>query len=233
MSSDWQDPLQESVIYETCSVMESRLVDIKVHLGGSVEDGGEQNAIYANEQVLVSFPVYFQKPRAVRKMIAVQKVDDYFDWSQAVKVYRPGYAWRSGQVLVSPPRVRQVPKQLAPEHVVGLGMRIETNAKLNKVVVADLAAEGGAYQSRQIEKGDVILGVASTPGAPIRAAQTLDQVHDWLLGAEGTQVVLQIQKANGLLLTVTCTRIRVENSTNPALHDHSMDPNRGALNYKP
>ena len=195
-----------------------------MHLGGSVEDGGEQNAVFVNSQVQVSFPVYFQKPRSVRKIVAVQKVDDYVDRSSAVNVSPPGSAWRCGEVLVSPPRVRQVPKPLVPAHVVGLGMRIEANAKLKKVDVADLAAGGRAYQSGQIEKGDVILGVASTPDAAIRAAQTLDQVHDWLLGAEGTQVVVQIEKANGQLLTVTCTRIRVENSANPALHDH---PNGG------
>ena len=198
--------------------METRLVDIKIHLGGSVEDGGEQNAVFVNSQVQVSFPVYFQKP--VAKMVAVRKVDDYVDWSSAVKVSPPSSAWRCGQVLVSPPRLvtRKVPP--APAHVVGLGMKIETNLKLKRVVVVDIAEGGGAYQSGQMEKGDMILGIASTPDAPIRVVQTLDQAHDWLLGAEGTRVVVQIEKANGQLLTVPCTRIRVENSQNPGLHTH-------------
>jgi hypothetical protein len=135
------------------------------------------------------------------------------------------------QFSTRPVFTRKVP--MPSTHVVGLGMTIKTNVKLNKMVVTDIAAGGGACQSGQIEKGDMILGVASTPDAPIRVAQTLDQVHDWLLGPEGTQLVVQIEKANGQFVTVQCTRIRVENSENLALHDHSMDPNQGRLSPAP
>lgn len=48
------------------------------------------------------------------------------------------------------------------------------------------------------------------------------------------QVVVQIEKGStGQLTTVPCTRIWVENSANLALHDHSMDPNRGRLSPVP
>ena len=49
-----------------------------------------------------------------------------------------------------------------------------------------------------------------------------------------TQVVVQIEKGStGQLITVSCTRIWVENSANLALHDHSMDPHRGRLSPVP
>jgi len=84
------------------------------------------------------------------------------------------------------------------KHMVGLGMTLVV--KVNKMVVADVAAGGGADQSGQIERGDSIVGVASSLDAPIRAVQTLDQVHDWLLGPDGTQVMilmLELEQAGG------------------------------------
>ena len=93
---------QEETFYETHTVMEQRLVDIKVHLGGSVEDGGEGNAIYMPEQALIAFPTYFRRPVRTRKLVAVQKVDDYLDWGRAAKkVIAP----RQGEVLLSQPRI--------------------------------------------------------------------------------------------------------------------------------
>jgi len=100
-SSDWQDsPQEESAIYETNTVMKNYLIDIKVQLGGTVEDGGAQNAIYVPEQVLVSFPILASVKK--RKMVAVRKVAEYLDWGQATrKVVAP----RPGEVLLGMSRV--------------------------------------------------------------------------------------------------------------------------------
>ena len=86
---------------------------------------------------------------------------------------------------------RQTATRKAPmhgQHMVGLGMAL--TFKVNKMVVADIVSGGGADQSGQIERGDTIVGIASSLDAPIRAVHTLDQVHDWLLGPDGTQVMI-------------------------------------------
>jgi len=53
-------------------------------------------------------------------------------------------------------------------HVVGVGMTIKistnTNPRLNgKMMVMAIAPEGGAYDSGQIEVGDLIVGIGETP----------------------------------------------------------------------
>lgn len=114
-------------------------------------------------------------------------------------------------------------------HVVGVGMTIKTstssNPKFNgKIMVMAIAPEGGAFDCGQIDVGDMIVGVGASRDHPIRVARSLDEVHDWLLGVEGSEVVLQIEKgSSGKILTATCVRKWVENSSNMALHDHSLD----------
>jgi len=121
-------------------------------------------------------------------------------------------------------------KALPRPHVVGVGMTIKTSSHPNpklphKIVITAIAKGGGACQSGQIEVGDMILGIASTPDARMVHPETLDQAHDLLQGAAGTNVLLQIEKKTfpGRTFTVECSRIEVQNSDNMALHDHSTE----------
>jgi len=62
---DYRTIMIPHTVTETYSKMETRLVDIKVRLGGTVEDGGAQNSVHVPLQVLISFPTYFQKQKTV------------------------------------------------------------------------------------------------------------------------------------------------------------------------
>lgn len=146
----------------------------------------------------------------------------------------------------APPPVEQVPTQFSSRvptrsapvpHIVGVGMTIKVSNSPdstfnNKFVVMAIAKDGGAYDCGQIQVGDMIVGVAETTNSPIRVPQSLDQVHDWLLGADGTEVIMQIEKGAkshmpGAYITVSCLRKWVQNSDNEALHDHADVANQG------
>jgi len=62
---DYRTILIPHTVTETHSVMETRLVDIKIRLGGTFEDGGAQNAVHVPLQAQISFPVFFQKQKVV------------------------------------------------------------------------------------------------------------------------------------------------------------------------
>jgi C-terminal processing protease CtpA/Prc len=93
-------------------------------------------------------------------------------------------------------------------------VRVQVGLMMNGAVIDNMVIGGPAYNSEQLDKGDVILEVDGKPVNP-------DTLHEALLGADipGTKFVVKVKKASsggmwssdsGAIKNVTLTRMATE-----------------------
>ena len=99
---------------------------------------------------------------------------------------------------------------------VGIGLLIKPctrvfvksgHQSVGKFQITDIVQGGGVWDTGQIQVYDCIVAVAATPDQAMVVHEDIDHVHDAILGLEGTDLILQVEKHSSLsLINVNCTR---------------------------